>query len=144
LHACYGGGDPMSIGYEPRDAAVVLVVDDKPVRKLIENILRKDAHIVLHADTMLSALATSRTFPTRIDLLVADIDLIGESGTEVVERILAERSEIRLLLTSSDGTSCWFPVLSKPFTQEQLRGKVFEVLKGPMSARNTGDFHPAA
>jgi hypothetical protein len=92
------------------------------------------------------ALAISRDYALRIDLLLCNEEIGEILGSELAEALLAARPEIRVVLISGSGESSPFPVLSKPFTIEQVQAKVHEILDGRPQSRNTevSGFHPAA
>jgi two-component system, cell cycle response regulator CpdR len=99
-----------------------LVADDDPfMRELVASMLEELGCETVTARSgadALGRLANERT----IDLLVADINMPGMSGTEVAERARSFRPGIRILLISgreSDGRG--FPLLQKPFSRSDLR-----------------------
>src|SRR5690349_10863940 len=99
-----------------------LVVDDDPLtRELIASMLEELGCVTLMARSgsdALGRLANDRG----IEILVADINMPGLSGTQLALRARQFRPELRVLLLSgyeSDGRG--FPLLRKPFSQSDLR-----------------------
>lgn len=79
----------------------VLLVDDNPVQLSVrEAVLRKAGFQVSVATTAESALATLRTFPDRIGVIVTDHLMPGRSGPELVRRIRAENDWIAVVVLS--------------------------------------------
>jgi DNA-binding response OmpR family regulator len=79
----------------------VLLVDDNPVQLSVrEAVLRKAGFQVSIATTAESALATLRTFPDRIGVVVTDHLMPGCSGPELVRRIRAENDWIKIVALS--------------------------------------------
>jgi two-component system, cell cycle response regulator CpdR len=105
----------------------VLVVDDDALTlELIASMLQDlgcDTLTARSGEDALGQLASNRS----IEMLFADINMPGLSGTELAERARCFRPELRILLVSggeSDGRG--FPLLRKPFSQSDLRGVMAE------------------
>jgi CheY-like chemotaxis protein len=121
----------MAAGYPRRDPVVVLVADDESfVRNFVGDALEKKGCISLMASDGTEALQISREYPSAIDLLLSDVDMPNLSGLELAKQILVERPDIRILLISgrAHSTNTSLPLLSKPFTVQQLLAKVQDVL----------------
>ncbi len=100
----------------------VLVADDDPLtRELVASMLEELGCETVTARSgadALGRLANERG----VDLLIADINMPGLSGTELAERARSFRPGIRILLLSGGASdSRGFPLLQKPFSQSDLQ-----------------------
>jgi two-component system cell cycle sensor histidine kinase/response regulator CckA len=118
--------------------ATILVVDDEPeVRKLVGAMLSREGHNVVISDSGEHALKAFHKTADRIDLLLTDVVSPGMSGPMLADRLVDVQHDLRVLFMSGfDGTQVvqryvverGFSLLVKPFTMEQLRQKVRDVL----------------
>jgi two-component system cell cycle sensor histidine kinase/response regulator CckA len=118
--------------------ATILVVDDEPeVRKLVGAMLSREGHNVVISDSGEHALKAFHKSTDRIDLLLTDVVSPGMSGPMLADRLVDLQHDLRVLFMSGfDGTQVvqryvverGFSLLVKPFTMEQLRQKVRDVL----------------
>jgi PAS domain S-box-containing protein len=117
---------------------VILVVEnDKRVRRAAVNLLRKEGYEVLEASTAMDALQLVDALP-RLDLLFTDVALPdGVNGTELAEEVRHRRPETKILFTSGyteeallgGGTSeKLVQLLPKPYRKGQLADKVRDIL----------------
>jgi two-component system, cell cycle sensor histidine kinase and response regulator CckA len=116
---------------------VLLVEDEAAVRELVERILRKAGFEVTAApDPMVALRMAVDAGP--FDLLVSDIVMPGMNGIELARELRASRPDLRVLLISGyteeavgrvgpDGLD----LLAKPFTADELLGRVRRVLLAP-------------
>jgi CheY-like chemotaxis protein len=123
-----------------RGTETILVVEDEDgVRELVRQILVEHGHAVLSARHGRDALLLAERYERPIDLLVTDVVMPEMGGGELVERLTALRSDLKVLYISGytndevlrrgvhgDRT----PFLHKPFTSEGLMRRVREVLQG--------------
>jgi CheY-like chemotaxis protein len=116
---------------------VLLVEDNEPVRKLLNQALSSLGYTLLEASTPRAALALSEEFAGRIDLLVTDVVMPEMNGRQLADELLGQRPELRVLYTSgyTDDAMVGRGVLTegmaflqKPFAIEQLAQKAREVL----------------
>ena len=116
---------------------VLVVEDDDLVRELVTLILKRQGYTVLEVKQASQALALCQSQPLRIDLILTDLLMPGGvDGRELAEQATRIRPDIRVLLMSGYTTDALVlygvaegaPFLQKPFTQQQLTGKVREVL----------------
>jgi two-component system, cell cycle response regulator CpdR len=104
-----------------------LVVDDDPLmRELIASMLEAlgcDTLTARSGKDALGQLVSDRS----IEMLFADINMPGLSGTELAERARDFRPELRILLVSGhESNARGFPLLRKPFSQSDLRRAMTE------------------
>jgi PAS domain S-box-containing protein len=123
---------------------VLLVEDDDAVRELAETILSSQGYKVLSANSPKRAeeIATERS--KEIDLVLTDVIMPSLSGRELVRRLIALNSKLRVLYMSgyTDNVIAQGGVLEeglaflqKPFTPRVLAQKVREVLDAALPAR---------
>ena len=116
---------------------VLLVEDDDAVRQLNLEVLRAAGYVALEARHAGEALVIAERHTGAIHLLITDVVMPHMSGLELVERLLAMRSDLRVLLVSGyaddavlrhgRGAEHW-PFLQKPFPPDALLRKAREVL----------------
>ena len=126
------------IGVEPKlpdgQRTVLILEDDEMVALTMTRMLRRVGFEVEVAVDLEGALAVMRRRP--IDLLISDVVMPGRSGPEVARTLREHWPELRVLFVSGyAGTelerSGWrpdTPLLSKPFSGEELALKVGEIL----------------
>ena len=118
--------------------AVLVVDDDRGVRRLTARMLRTEGYKVLEAESGAEALRTLEGDP-HIRLLVTDIVMPEMDGLALADRALAKLPRLRIVLMTGhapeltaklDHRDSPVPVLLKPFTAEELLGKVRDTLAG--------------
>jgi CheY-like chemotaxis protein len=116
---------------------VLVVEDDRSVRRLEVLILRGLGYRVLEASGPEEALRLSRETDGAIDVLASDLVMPRMGGLELAEKIRAERPGIRVLLVSGYGEetvdggrtrTARQRFLEKPFTEQTLGGALRELL----------------
>jgi DNA-binding response OmpR family regulator len=119
----------------------VLVAEDEPgVRGSVRRILLAHGFSVIEAADGEQALVVAAAYPRRIDLLLTDVVMPGIGGAELALRLRQERPGVRILFMTgysveavanhgvlAPGTT----LLQKPFTVNELVGRVREVLDSP-------------
>ncbi|HUL60527.1 MAG TPA: MASE1 domain-containing protein [Anaeromyxobacteraceae bacterium] len=120
-----------------REATVLVVEDDEAVRAAAVRSLERAGYAVIAAASGSAALEVAARHPGRIDLLVSDMVMPGMNGADLAETLRTARPSLRVLLVSgyagdaalraaaADGSAS---VLLKPFTPDQLVGRVAETL----------------
>jgi len=116
----------------------LLVVEDEPaVGNLFELLLRKLGYEVIRAQHGEEA---ERVIAERaagaIDLILTDVDMPRMGGNELVRRLVRNKSDMKIILTSGNGENFAgtedpafaFEFLPKPFSMQTLAQKVREVL----------------
>jgi CheY-like chemotaxis protein len=101
----------------------VLVVDDEePLRLFMARVLEDEGYQVLLAENGVEALDLLAQPSPRIDLVVTDVLMPRMTGPELVARLAAQRSQLRVLFVSGghDRSDVAGPVLWKPFLPNDL------------------------
>jgi two-component system cell cycle sensor histidine kinase/response regulator CckA len=124
---------------EPSAApAIVLLVDDEqPVREVQRRALELDGYVVKEAGSGLEGIEAIRP-PAQIDLVVADLEMPGLGGAEMVRQIRMIRPDLPVLYVTGyidrllDARSLWEreAFLDKPFSVAALREAVSLLLYG--------------
>ena len=119
------------------DATILVVDNDRQVRKLIVSILTSAGYRVLAASGGDQALVEIQQRAKEIDLLITDIVMPGLGGADVYAALKAERPEAEVLFVSGFMSRAPLPgsFLQKPFTVDQLLERVTELLQ--VRARGT-------
>jgi two-component system cell cycle sensor histidine kinase/response regulator CckA len=122
----------------------ILVVDDEPViRRLTYRILNTAGYRVFEASDGAEALAVLEHAPGRIDLVIVDAVMPNLDGATLTARIFENWPAQRILLMSAHGEDVFgrlgldrmrAPFLAKPFTDDELLGKVGRALSEPLLA----------
>ena len=118
---------------------ILLVEDERSVRRLTVFILRKLGYHVLEARNAEEAKEMLRQNPDcKVDLLLADVVLPNSGGKELADWVQANSPETRVLFTSgyveetvfnNYGIDPEMAFLQKPFTPVALARKVREVIE---------------
>lgn len=117
---------------------VLLVEDDSMVRDMIEGVMLHFGYTVLVASHPEKAIELNAGYKKKIDLLLTDIVMPGMDGFSLASRIAESREGIKILFISgysedviSGSTRLNDSVyLQKPFTPQELLGKVRMLLGG--------------
>jgi CheY-like chemotaxis protein len=122
---------------ELRGSETVLVVEDEAaVRSLMVRLLRSMGYSVLEASRVDEALMVCQRHKGTVDLLLTDVVMPQMSGRDLLDRLRPLRPDMRVLFTSGYTKEALYrrvlergvAFLQKPFTEEDLAGKVREVL----------------
>ena len=117
---------------------VLLTEDADSVRIVATAALERRGYRVLAAADGESALALSRAFPGRIDLLVTDVVMPGMNGRELADQLELMRPDMRVLFVSgytddadllNGASNDVRTLLQKPFTSLELAKRVRVVLE---------------
>jgi len=141
--------------YKP---AILVVDDEKPIRKFISLTLRRAGYAVLEAEGGLQAMAIVLSHPGEIPLAVVDIVMPGIGGLDLANQIAMDRPMTKILYISGHADSVTVDsvtrrnpaaLLPKPFRIPQLLVCVREMLQSPQSPRSprnwrTGQIEPPA
>jgi CheY-like chemotaxis protein len=123
---------------QPRAAGTVLVVEDEvSVRRLACRVLRARGYRVLEASDGREALHLLQQNEGSLDLVVTDIIMPGLSGPALVERLLLDAPDVKVLYITGYSEEAirqqgvlpaGGALLEKPFTAHQLAERVRGVL----------------
>jgi len=116
--------------------ATILVVDDEDlIRKIIDRMLQPMGYCILHAANGDEALTICERWNGAIHLMVTDVTMPGMNGIDLVECATDRWPNIKILFITGFATDAAVrrrtsnhPLLPKPFTCDQLTGKVQELL----------------
>lgn len=124
----------------PRGWETILLVEDQPeVLEAASSLLKQLGYQVLSAKSPEQALAVAASYQGVIHLLLSDVGLPGMSGSELAQRLVAVRPEMKVLMMTgytqeaplrTEAEKAWGPVLEKPLTAEALAHRVRQVLEG--------------
>jgi two-component system cell cycle sensor histidine kinase/response regulator CckA len=122
-------------GARPAQARILLVDDDPQVRSLIDRVLRDAGYeVIVAADGQAALARAAESAP--IDLLLSDVVLPRMNGVALARKLQARFPDMPVLLISgySDEPfggigSAPYELLLKPFTDDQLLGRVSSVLE---------------
>ena len=118
--------------------SVLVVDDDRGVRRLTARMLRLAGYKVLEAESGAEAMQVLESNP-EISLLVTDIVMPEMHGLDLADRVRARLPNLRVVLMTGHALELTvelelrdsrLPVLLKPFTAQQLLTKVREELSG--------------
>ncbi len=122
-----------------KGSETLLVVDDEDlVLNVAANMLEKLGYTVLKAHNGAEAIDIFKAQRDEIQMLVLDIIMPGMNGGEVYDKIKAINPDVKVLLSSGysvDGQAIELlergceGFVQKPFTMEELSGKVGQILK---------------
>jgi signal transduction histidine kinase len=116
---------------------VLLVEDEAPVRRIVEEMLTRNGYRVLAATDGLAALEVSRAHDGPIDLVITDVVMPRMNADELVAQLEVERPGIPILFISGYvddvinryGVETWSRrLLGKPFVEAELLEKIREIL----------------
>lgn len=122
----------------PRRPSHVLVVDDeRVVRRALQRILERDGYVVSLAECGQEAIDLYSARSKEIDVVVLDVMMPDVDGREVLQRMRAVNPAVRAILSSgftveSDPSlsvpGTW--LLQKPYTPDQVRTVLSDALAG--------------
>lgn len=113
----------------PAHWTVLLVEDERALRKLTRKMLLEMGLTVLEAEDASQAMAITRQTDLPIDLLLTDVIMPGMSGWALAEALSTQHPEMRILYMSGypDGViekngsaKAGISILRKPFTRDEL------------------------
>ncbi|MFT3967812.1 MAG: PAS domain-containing protein, partial [Sphingobium sp.] len=122
----------------PARGTILVTEDDPDVRSYAVECLRELGYDVLEAHDAASALAIIQGEPGRIDLLLTDVVMPGDSGRDLADRALAADPALRVVFMSGyprdaivhDGKlDPGVELIAKPFTSMVLGEKMRDMLR---------------
>ncbi len=123
----------------PGVGTVLLVEDDPRVRASVKDALQRIGYQVLEAQGPGEALFLAGEYREKIDLLLTDVVMPHMNGPELARRIRETIPQIRLLfmtgytesaIVHQEVMKAKVPLIHKPFSHDDLAGKVLAVLRG--------------
>jgi len=120
----------------PKGSETILLVEDEGiVRTLVRQILKGQGYTLLEAGHGEEARAIAQAYPQPIHLLITDMVMPGQTGSEVALALRAERPDIKVIYLSGyadlAAVGPMVPgsvLIQKPFTYHGLVGKVRQIL----------------
>lgn len=116
----------------------ILVVDDEPeIRKLVSAMVSQAGYVAITADSGEHAVTLFKKHKEPIQLLITDVIQAGMSGPMLADKLTGLQPDLKVLYISGyDNTHVvqkyvvekGHSLLAKPFTMEELRIKVDELL----------------
>ena len=139
-HAPPIGPDPAKVSAaHAAGARVVLVIEDQAaVRSLVRRILEREGFGVLEASESARAEVLFDEHLEDIALVVTDVGIPGEKGTDLFRRLMSKKPELRVIYMSGQVEETVFAderhttnerFLAKPFTAAGLIGVVHDALR---------------
>jgi two-component system, cell cycle sensor histidine kinase and response regulator CckA len=134
-------------GRQPRGATacgvVLLVEDNAPLRRVVARALREAHYTVLEAGDATEAQQQFDTHGGKVDGVVTDVVLPGDSGPTLVRWLRTRRNDIAVLYVTGFSTSEQLvrdvddgtPMLAKPFDMRDLVAAVDQLL-APVTGRH--------
>jgi two-component system cell cycle sensor histidine kinase/response regulator CckA len=116
---------------------ILLVEDEDAVRMFSARALRNKGYVVLEAKSGESALEVLNNDKTEVDLLITDVVMPKMDGPALIREVREQRPDIRIICISGYAedafrkkldSSADIHFLPKPFSLNQLAGKVKEVM----------------
>ena len=101
-----------------REATVLVVEDEYPLRQAVTKMLRKAGFEVFEAADGSSAIDLFRANGSRIDAILLDMTIPGASSPEVVAEAAKVQPDIRVILTSAYSEE----MITGPLREPQVRG----------------------
>jgi len=123
----------------PAQWTVLLVEDERALRKLTRKMLLDMGLTVLEAEDASQAIAITRQTDTPIDLLLTDVIMPGMSGWVLAETLSGQHPEMKILYMSGypDGvieksgpSTAGISILRKPFTRDELLRRIEDAAIG--------------
>jgi len=120
---------------EQSETATILVVDDEvPVRTMMAKMLQRSGYTTLEAPGGKEALEICEQH-IGIHLLITDLTMPGLNGFDLADQVGERWPELKILFMSGDANGYGLrrriaerPFLGKPFTADELREKVRELV----------------
>lgn len=116
---------------------ILVVEDEEVVRQVVKGMLQQHGFTVLEAADGREALLISRQHPRPIHLLLTDVLMPGMNGREVVDLLLPQRPDMKVIYMSGhtenailhhDVLEQGILFLQKPFRHDDLAAKVRQAL----------------
>jgi PAS domain S-box-containing protein len=124
--------EPQKREPEGQSETILLVEDERSVRRLVRRLLEVEGYIVITADSAEDALAVADR-EAEIDLVVTDMVMPGMNGRQLIEQLERSRPGMKVVYTSGyfddrATNTADAPFLQKPYTNQALARTVREAL----------------
>jgi two-component system, cell cycle sensor histidine kinase and response regulator CckA len=114
----------------PVSSKTILAVDtDATVLMFVSTLLRQKGHHVLEAKSGAKALEILNMFPTKINFLVADVNMEPVTGREVAENVRKKHPAVKTLYLTNNAAA-------KEMVREDVREKRAGILPKPFTPAN--------
>lgn len=136
VDATYSNGVTSSAPSGPlRGSETILLAEDQEsLRLLTKTFLEQKGYKVLAAQNGREALSLATRYSDAIHLLLTDVVMPDIRGTEVADRLLEDRPDIRIIYISGyldeEVTGSGVAFLQKPFGMQELGAKIRSILDG--------------
>lgn len=119
---------------------ILLVEDDNSMRAITYRMLKRLGYKIITARNAKEALDISTIYNRKIDLMITDVVMPGESGTSLAQKLTASRPDMKIIYMSGytddailihgvlDGKTIF---IQKPFILEELATKLRIALESP-------------
>jgi CheY-like chemotaxis protein len=136
-------------GLKRTDSATILLVDDNDdICEVTSMLLAKLGYKVIAARSGAAAISVLEN-GAAVDLLMVDFAMPDMSGLQLTDKVRSRWPDLRILIVTGyaddpafQGRLCGETVIKKPFTANQLRASLAELLNAPAKpdrfARNRG------
>lgn len=114
---------PLSPTVLLRQATVLVVDDEEPLRRYITRVMEDAGYHVLTASNGINALSLLQGSRVPVQLVITDVSMPGMTGPQLATRIASEPYPPPVLFVSGDHASVCppGPLLRKPFLPGDLR-----------------------
>jgi CheY-like chemotaxis protein len=99
-------------------------------------VLKSAGHQIVTAANGAEAVAVYRSYATRIDLVITDLNMPVMDGVQAILRMRMTKPDARFICMTADPEGCSLEgvvLLRKPFSIEKLLSCIDELLQGSMS-----------
>jgi signal transduction histidine kinase/ActR/RegA family two-component response regulator len=119
------------------NGTILVVEDDDAVRRMTREFLKVKGYTVIEASRAAEAIQLMQRYKETIDLVLTDVLMPGMKGRELVERLAELRTDMKVLYMSAYTEDAAVNIgvldpgtqfIEKPFSPDELAGKVREVL----------------
>jgi two-component system cell cycle sensor histidine kinase/response regulator CckA len=125
---------------------ILFVEDEIKVRNFMEKALVRSNFVTFSTANAKEAMEVFDREDGNFDLVFSDVELPGESGVELVEKLLTKKPDVHILLTSGypEYSSKWSDIREKAYTFLAKPYSVFTLLQKIHMAMNNNNMHDSA
>jgi CheY-like chemotaxis protein len=129
--------DELPLEHLPRDATILIVDDEAPIRALLGDILRARGHRVLVAEDGLAGLRTIESM--RFDMVITDLSMPGADGWRVATEVRRRWPDAKVVIITGYGgyadtavpggdATLFDALISKPFNIGEIDATISRLL----------------